>query len=66
MHIYQQATDSSDATMSPDSRAALYDSAPVAEPERMQAQFDSFEFEAMTEVPTALAAYISHQHSFDL
>jgi len=43
-----------------------YDSAPAAEPERFQDEYRTFEFEAMTEVPTALAAYISHQYSFDL
>jgi len=43
-----------------------YDSAPVPEPERFQDEYRIFEFEAMTEVPVALAAFISHQYSFDL
>lgn len=43
-----------------------YDSAPASEPERFQNEYRTFEFEAMTEVPTALAAYVSHQQTFDL
>ena len=43
-----------------------YDSAQVAEPERFKDGYRTFEFEAMTEVPTALAAYVSHQRIFDL
>lgn len=43
-----------------------YDSAPCSELERFQSEYRTFEFEAMIEVPTALAAYVSHQYSFDL
>ena len=43
-----------------------YNSTPAAEPERFQDEYRTFEFEAMLEVPDALAAYVSHQHSFDL
>ena len=43
-----------------------YDAAPAAEPERFGNEYRTFEFEAMTEAPTALAAYVSHQHCFDL
>ena len=43
-----------------------YDATPAAGPERFGNEYRTFEFEAMTEVPTALAAYVSHQHCFDL
>lgn len=43
-----------------------YDSAPLPEPERFQDEYRTFEFEVMTEVPGALAAFISHQYFFDL
>lgn len=45
---------------------AEYDSGLTAELERFQDEYRTIEFEAMTEVPVALAAYVSHQHSFDL
>jgi hypothetical protein len=49
-----------------ESTKGMYDSAPGFEPERFQSEYRTFEFEAMTEVPCALAAYVSHQHTFDL
>ena len=45
---------------------ALRDSAPAFEPAYFRDENESFEFEAMTEVPHALLAFISHQHTFDL
>ncbi len=44
----------------------VYDSIPGFVPARFQNENRTFEFEAMTEVPGALAAYVSHQHTFDL
>ncbi len=44
----------------------VYDSAPAAEPERFQDEYQTFEFEAMAEVPAALAAFALHQHAFSL
>ncbi len=43
-----------------------YDSVPTAESERLPDEYRTFEFEAMTEVPMALAVYVLHQYLFDL
>tara|TARA_B110000858_G_scaffold77483_1_gene89773 strand:+ start:11555 stop:11722 length:168 start_codon:yes stop_codon:yes gene_type:complete len=48
-----------------ESNFGVYDSAPATEPERFQDEYQTFEFEAMAEVPIALAAFILHQHTFD-
>ena len=48
---------------------AAYESAVLArtyEPARFLNEYRSFDFDAMSEVPEALDAFVSHQHDFDL
>lgn len=49
-----------------DSRVGIYDSAPASRPARFMDEYISFEFEAMAEVPYALAAFVTHQYKFDI
>ncbi|MCH7816409.1 MAG: hypothetical protein IIC60_07555 [Proteobacteria bacterium] len=66
MNNFDGAVDFEAADLATDSITGIYDSAPAFEPARCQDEYPSFEFEAMTEVPHALSAFISHQHTFDL
>jgi hypothetical protein len=48
---------------------AAYEAAVLArtyEPARFLNEYRSFDFDAMSEVPEALDAFVSHQHDFDL
>ncbi len=38
----------------------------MCEPARFLNEYRSFDFEAMSEIPDALDAFIDHQHNFDL
>lgn len=49
-----------------DARVGIYDSLPSAVPAGFMDEYISFEFEAMSEVPYALAAFVTHQYDFDL
>ncbi len=66
MNIKPNVFDPAQFELPTESTMGMYDSAPAFEPERFQSEYRRFEFEAMTEVPFALAAYVSHQYTFDL
>ena len=48
-----------------DSGLEIYDSPPLTEPRGFTDEYISFEFEAMLEVPYALAAFVTQQYDFN-
>ena len=49
-----------------DTPVGIYDSLPSTGTAGFIDEYISFEFEAMSEVPYALAAFVTHQYDFDL
>ncbi|MCH7815689.1 MAG: hypothetical protein IIC60_03860 [Proteobacteria bacterium] len=66
MNNHHGTIDFTTADLAGGSSVGFYDATPSFESARFQDEYRSFEFEAMTEVPFALSAFISHQHSFDI
>lgn len=53
------------ADLASDSRLEIFDSPPWTEPGGFMDEYLSFEFEAMSEVPYALAAFVTQQYDFN-
>ncbi len=66
MNSYQREIDFIEDDLASDSPMGIYDSAPASEPARFMDEYISFEFEAMAEVPYALAAFVTNQYNFDI
>jgi hypothetical protein len=66
MNAYINDFDFAEPDLPAGSRFTVYDSATELDSDRFQDEFSTFEFEAMTEVPSALTAFVSHQHTFGL
>ena len=66
MTNYDKDFDFTETDSPTSSTYGMYDAVTDFETDRFQDEYKTFEFEVMTEVPTALAAFVSHQQTFDL